>query len=86
MVALKALASLPPCRQERYHELIPSPTAQTPKELANKIAAAIDKALTGDSVAREFCLTAGMYPRLSPIFALWRLARAQSSCLWLPQH
>ncbi|KAM7186578.1 hypothetical protein V8F33_011718 [Rhypophila sp. PSN 637] len=54
----------------------PSPTAQTPKELANKIAAAIDKALTGGSVAREFCLAAGMYPRLSPMFALGRLARA----------
>ncbi|KAK0723613.1 hypothetical protein B0T26DRAFT_811927 [Lasiosphaeria miniovina] len=54
----------------------PSPTAQTAKELANKIAAAIDKALTGGSVAREFCLAAGMYPRLSPVFTLGRLARA----------
>jgi len=54
----------------------PSPTAQTPKKPANKIAAAINKALTGGSVARDICLAAGMYPRLSPVFALGRLARA----------
>ncbi|KAK1833383.1 hypothetical protein QBC39DRAFT_424743 [Podospora conica] len=44
-------------------------------EIADEIRTAIDTALIGGSIAHQICLSANMYPRLSPIFILARLTR-----------
>lgn len=58
-----------PSRDE--HDAAP----RDPHHLAHEIRTAIDTVLSGGSIADEICLSAGMYPRLSPVFILDRLTR-----------
>ncbi|KAK0738067.1 hypothetical protein B0T18DRAFT_394422 [Schizothecium vesticola] len=51
----------------------PNTLLQVAHDLVNKIRTTIDTALSGGSIAHEICLSAGVYPRLSPVFILGRL-------------
>lgn len=67
-------SNMVPCTSSSWRS-DPNTFLRAAQDRVSEIRAAIDTALRGGSIAHQICLSAGVYPRLSPVFILRRLTR-----------